>query len=100
ITRNVILTNSHVVENARSVGISWGQSPVIPATKAIPHPNPQIDLALVFAEGFEPFPTPWLRPGPACAEIVVLGYPAVPQVQGRPLLRFVGTIASDEPVET
>jgi hypothetical protein len=96
---NAIVTNAHVLREG-DVSVSWGDRPAVPAERHVVHTDPNIDLAVIFAPGFEANPVSFLRAPRAPEEVIVLAYPLVPQVTARPLLRFIGNIASDEPLNT
>ncbi len=99
IARDWVLTNAHVVEGATRVCVSWGASPLIEATEVIPSRS-GLDLAIVHVPGFDAQPYAWLRKPRSAEPVVVLAYPEIPQVVSRPLLKFNGWVATDEPLTT
>jgi S1-C subfamily serine protease len=100
VSRNLVLTNRHVVEGGGKVSVSWGDSEPVPAVEVRVPKDSKMDIALVEAPRFEPFPHAWTRAPVATEEVVALGYPHVPQAMSRPLLRFPGWVSSDGLVPT
>lgn len=101
VTRDCVVTNEHVVREATEIAVSWGDSGLVSAKRCLPHPDPErFDLAIVEAPGFHNNPPVFVRPPRTAESVVTLGYPMIPQVPNRPLLRFVGNVATDEPVKS
>jgi S1-C subfamily serine protease len=97
---DLILTNAHVVKGARSLRASDHNDIEVEATVIWRHPDQKCDIAVVESKGC--FPEPTVDPrAPLLAEpVVVLAFPAVPQVTTRPLLAFDGTVSSREATKT
>lgn len=100
IGNDLVVTNRHVAEGGGRIFVSWGGSDLVPATDARAPRDAKLDIATVEAPGLSPTPHPWMRAPEAAEEIVALGYPCVPQVASRPLLRFPGWVSSDGVVPT
>jgi S1-C subfamily serine protease len=100
IARDKVITNAHVVRDADHVNVSWRDRLPVPVSNLSLHSDEKIDLAVVTVSGLDPLPIVILRAPLAVEPVVVLAYPHVPQVLDRPLLRFCGNVASDEPIAT
>ncbi len=98
IAEDWVITNAHAVNGATDVHVSWGKSPLVKAAQVIP--SVKLDLAAVHVPGFQAYPTVWFRRPRPAEPIVILAYPEVPQIVERPLLKFSGCVATDEPLTT
>ena len=97
---DVLVTNAHVVQSGEKTHVSFGKSDRVAATSVECAKDARLDLAIVRAPGLCPVPVALFRDPYPAETVVALGYPIVPQVIDRPLLRFPGAIASDGYVDT
>lgn len=100
LTGNTVLTNSHVLTDAEKVEVSWGDLNPQPATVEHVHKDKGIDLAIVSTAPLAVEPTLWIRPPKVGEDVVIVGYPAVPQLESRPLLSFGGEVSTYETLTT
>lgn len=103
LSRGLVVTNRHVVENSSltHIRVSWGNSEEIAVSAFKTHPDPAIDLAVIEVPGFESHPHPWVRTPQISEDVTVLAYPYVPHVYDqRHLLTFTGTVATPYHLKT
>ena len=100
LTGDKVLTNAHVVAGAEHIEVSWGSADPQPAVVERVHEDEGIDLAIVSSDKLAAEPILWIRAPRVGEDVVMMGYPAVPQITSRPLLSFGGEVSTYETVTT
>jgi hypothetical protein len=99
----VLLTARHVVEDKTIMHIGFGDSPFEPPRSVLKgplyHPNPKVDVAAFVVSGMEQIPAvqlgmhldDWIADQSfLLLDVVVMGYPPIPQSQGPVLVATRG----------